>query len=271
MTVFEFELTIKICYNLPYDNLLFYLLSYSHCMKNIYKIILSIALIYQTNTIQAQNFTNINAIDVTGNSKMEIIPDRVFVSVTLDERTDVKHAYTYKQQEDSLLSLMKIMQIPKSKIQMKDAGNDYLNIRKLGKSVIAHKTYLIELQNVKQLNILFSKLDRWMVYKAWIEKVDHSKIDSLKKQGQITAVKNAQEKAIYLLAPLGKSIGTVLYVSDIQDLSIGRTFNYLPVANVRSKWSGVVADMDQEETPANDVDFETMKLEYMITLKFEIK
>jgi uncharacterized protein YggE len=88
-------------------------------MKNISKIILCFAFIYKANTIQAQNFTNINAIDVSGNSKMQIIPDRVFVSVTLDERTDVKHAYTYKQQEDSLLSLMKIMQIPKNKIQMK--------------------------------------------------------------------------------------------------------------------------------------------------------
>jgi len=240
-------------------------------MRNLYKIILWLALIYQVNTIQAQNFTNINAIDVSGNSKMEIIPDRVFVSVTLDERTDVKHAFTYKQQDDSLLSLMKIMQIPKSKIQMKDAGNDYLQVRKLGKSVIAHKTYLIELQNVNQLNTLFSKLDRWMVYKAWIEKVDHSKIDSLKKQGQIAAVINAQEKAKYLLAPLGKSIGNVLYVSDIQDLSIGRTFNYIAGVNARSKWSGGDADMDHQESPANDLDFETMKLEYLVTVKFEIK
>jgi len=241
-------------------------------MKNIFKIILCFSLIYSSRNCQAQNFTNINAIDVTGNFKMEIIPDRVFVSVTLDERTDVKHAYTYKQQEDSLLSLMKTMQIAKNKIQMKDAGNDYLNVRKLGKSVVAHKTYLIELQNVKQLNTLFSKLDRWMVYKAWIEKVDHSKIDSLKKQGQIAAITNAQEKAKYLLAPLGKSIGNVLYVSDIQDLSIGRTFNYIAGANVRSKWSGVDSDdMNHEETPANDVDFETMKLEYLVTVKFEIK
>ncbi len=240
-------------------------------MKNISKIILCFALIYKANTIQAQNFTNINAIDVSGNSKMEIIPDRVFVSVTLDERTDVKHAYTYKQQEDSLLSLMKTMQIPKNKIQMKDAGNDYLQVRKLGKSVIAHKTYLIELQNVKQLNMLFSKLDKWMVFKAWIEKVDHSKIDSLKRQGQIMAVKNAQEKALYLLAPLGKSVGNVLYVSDVQDLSISRTFNYVAGVNVRSKWSGAEADMDHEETPANDVDFESMKLEYLVTVKFEIK
>lgn len=240
-------------------------------MKNISKIILCFALIYKANTIQAQNFTNINAIDVSGNSKMEIIPDRVFVSVTLDERTDVKHAYTYKQQEDSLLSLMKIMQIPKNKIQIKDAGNDYLQMRKLGKSVIAHKTYLIELQHVKQLNLLFSKLDKWIVFKAWIENVDHSKIDSLKRQGQIMAVKNAHEKALYLLAPLGKSIGNVLYVSDVQDLSISRTFNYVADVNVRSKWSGAEADIDHEETPANDVDFETMKLEYLVTVKFEIK
>jgi len=236
-------------------------------MKNIFKIILCSVLNSLFQNSQAQNFTNINAIDVTGNSKMEIIPDRVFVSVTLDERTDVKHAFTYKQQEDSLLSLMKTMQIPKTKIQMKDAGNDYLQVRKLGKSVVAHKTYLIELQNVKQLNTLFLRLDRWMVYKAWIEKVDHSKIDSLKKQGQIAAVTNAQEKAKYLLAPLGKSIGNVLYVSDIQDLSIGRTFNYF--AGVRAKEE---ADVEaHEETPANDVDFETMKLEYLVTVKFEIK
>jgi len=146
---------------------------------------------------------------------------------------------------------------------MKDAGNDYLQVRKLGKSVVAHKTYLIELQNVKQLNTLFLRLDRWMVYKAWIEKVDHSKIDSLKKQGQIAAVTNAQEKAKYLLAPLGKSIGNVLYVSDIQDLSVGRMYNYF--AGVRAKEDA------HEETPANDVDFETMKLEYLVTVKFEIK
>ena len=240
------------------------------CMKILNKIILSCALICQAQIVQAQNFTNINAIDVTGISKMEIIPDRVFVSVTLDERTDVKHAFTYKQQEDSLLSLMKTMQVPKNKIQIKDAGNDYLQVRKLGKSVIAHKTYLIELQNVKQLNMLFSRLDRWMVFKAWIEEVDHSKIDSLKKQGQIKAVKNAQEKAMYLLAPLGKSIGNVLYVSDVQDLSLARTFNYLAgVSDKRSKWSN--AESDSEENVANSVDFESMKLEYQVTVKFEIK
>jgi uncharacterized protein YggE len=109
-----------------------------------------------------------------------------------------------------------------------------------------------------------------MVYKAWIEKVDHSKIDSLKKQGQILAVKNAQEKAAYLLAPLGKSIGNVLYVSDIQDLSISRTFNYAAgMSDKMSKWSN--AESDSDNNGSNSVDFESMKLEYIVNVKFEIK
>jgi uncharacterized protein YggE len=108
-------------------------------MRNIYRIILCLALIYQANTIQAQNFTNINAIDVTGNSKMEIIPDRVFVSVTLDERTDVKHTYTYKQQEDSLLSLMKTMQIPKNKIQSVVSSKRFLVSPSMSLSCSCHK------------------------------------------------------------------------------------------------------------------------------------
>lgn len=239
-------------------------------MRNIFRLFLCIGMILQFNVMDAQSFTNINMIDVTGKTKMEIIPDKIFVSVTIDERTDVKNAITFKQQEDSLLSLLKKMQIATNKIQMKDAGNNYLHIRKIGKSVIAHKTYLIELQNVKQLNLLFFKLDNWMVYKTRIERVDHSKIDSFKRVGEILAVKNAQEKANYLLAPLGKTTGNVLYVSDVEDISISGTMNYM--AGVRAnKWDDGDSDTYREEPATSNVEFETMKLEYRVVIKFEIK
>lgn len=236
--------------------------------KNSKKIYVLIAVASFVTSLFSQSNNETPQIEVSGVYKTEIIPDRIFLSVELNERTDVKHVLTMQQQEDSLLSLMKKMKISKEKIQFKDAGNDYINNRKKSKTVIAHKVFSIELQNSKQLNLVVKKLDDWMVYNSFISKVEHSKIDSIKKVGQINAIKNAQEKAIYLLMPLNKTIGRVLYVSDIQDISM--PMGYAMDARLLGKGNNNLGETNQEEGSSLP-EFEKMKLEYSVNVKFEIK
>ena len=94
-----------------------------------------------------------------------------------------------------------------------------------------------------------------------IESYDYSKLEALKKELKIKALKAAKEKATYMVEALGNKLGSVLDIQEINN-------EIFPQQNYRSNMM-MKASSDLAES-APEIDFKKIKLNYVVNTVFEI-
>jgi uncharacterized protein YggE len=228
-------------------------------MKNF---LLPFALLF-TAAISAQNPAEEKPyIEVNGNGEMEVIPDEIFVSITIRERSANKKTLSVDEQEQNMKNALKNLKIDLKNLSVSGANADFVRVDWRKKGVITQKQYSLKLGNATVLGQVFSELDKLEITDAYVSHVQHSKIDSLRKIVKIRAIKAAKSKADYLLAAIGEKTGKALIVRE-------NDANYYPQPmwsmNVRMK-----AEDGSSEPPSDPIDFKKIKVESSIYVKFEI-
>jgi uncharacterized protein YggE len=200
-------------------------------------------------------------IDVTGTAEKEVIPDEIFINITLLERYINKEKLTIEVQEVNLKQALKSIGIDLKDLYVSDINADFVKIRRQKKDVLTKKDYTLKVSNAATIAKVFAELDKLDITDAYISKVHHSKIDSLKKEVRIMAIKAAKQKADYLLEALGEQTGKVLVVTDSPD----PVQPYYPMPRVMT--------MAQEAVPpaADELQFQKIKLSASIYVKFAIQ
>ena len=72
----------------------------------------------------------------------------------------------------------------------------------------------MKLHETGEIAKLLDILDEVKAENAYISRLDHSKMDDFKKEVKIKAVKNAKEKANYLLGAVGEKTGKILFIQE---------------------------------------------------------
>ena len=232
-------------------------------MKNI---LLSTALLLAA-TLTAQNPTGEEKpyIEVNGTGELEVIPDEIYVAITLKERSNNKKTVSIEEQEQNLKNALKNLKVDLKNLSLAGANADLVRIEWRKKGVITQKQYSLKLANATILGQVFSELDKLEITDAYVSHVQHSKIDSLRKVVKIMAIKAAKNKADYLLAAIGEKTGKALIVREND------------VAYHQPVWTMANARMDKFESSTsyenyNDpIDFKKIKVESSIYVKFGIQ
>src|SRR5690606_15736342 len=111
---------------------------------------------------------------------------------------------------------------------------------------------------------VFEKLGELKIQNAYIAKVDHSKMEGFGKEIRIAAIKDAKEKADYLLAAVGESTGKPLIVG-------GNSNNCCP--QVYGAQEGMVymkTGMNMDAAADTGLDFKKIKIDASVYVKFAI-
>jgi uncharacterized protein len=201
-------------------------------------------------------------IEVTGSADMEIVPDEIYINIVIREKYINKEKITIESQEEKLKKYLKEIGIDLNDLYLADANADYVKIRRKTKDVLTKKEYTLKVGSAKILGQVFQQLDKLEITDAYISRVHHSKLDSLKKQVKILAIKAAKNKADYLLNALGKKSGDPLIV---QDNERGVT-PYYANARVMSMES-----QDKASGQEDDLEFKKIKIEEFIFVRFAIQ
>ncbi|MFP5470560.1 MAG: SIMPL domain-containing protein [Bacteroidia bacterium] len=210
-------------------------------------------------------------IEVAGTAEKEVIPDEIYIGVIIREKYVNKVKVTIEEQEEKLKSAVKSLGIDLTNLYLSDANADYVKIRWQKKDVLTKKDYTLKVSDATTVGKVFQELEKLEITDAFILKVNHSKIDSLRKEVKILAIKAAKDKADYLLTAIGEQTGKPLIV---------RENDILPLANVtgvnfrgsRSEETLYYIDgikMKSEEN--NEIQFQKIKLISTIYVKFSIK
>jgi len=209
-------------------------------------------------------------IEVIGTAEQEIVPDQIYINITLREKYENKEKITIESQEDKLKTSLKEIGVDITNLALSDANADYVKIRYKTKDVLTKKEYLLKVTNATLVGQVFQKLDKLNINDAFIGKVDHSKMDSLKKELRITAIKAAKNKADYLLGAIGEVTGKALLVRETDQAN---TYNNLNFRGGRvASYSNVrFLDGDKIDNEDEEIQFQKIKIQASIYVKFSIK
>ncbi|MEO7174691.1 MAG: SIMPL domain-containing protein [Saprospiraceae bacterium] len=166
-------------------------------------------------TAQSGNMpSNQQFIDVTGYASTEVMPDEIYISFAIREKYVKGERVSIESQESKLRAHLTMLGIDISNLKLSDTKIDYEKIGWNTKEILAKKEFVLKVADVANLRLVFQKLEEITIADAYISKVAVSAIDSIKKAVRLSAMKDAKEKADYLLSALGEQTGKVLIVQE---------------------------------------------------------
>ncbi len=231
----------------------------------LYNIIAAILFVSSLTPTFAQEKEPTPHIEVTGTARMDIMPDEIYVSITLREREEGKKKISVEQQETDLKKGLQELGISLELLSLSDSESDYVKIRFRRKEVITTKQYTLKLATAEEVSKTFEMLDELKIQDAYISRTERSDIVELRKELRIDAIKAAKEKADYLLNAIGEETGHAL---EVRENSPGYYYNSM--ANNIQTYSLIEEDMN-EMGGLPEIGFEKIRLEASIYVKFEIK
>lgn len=207
-------------------------------------------------------------IEVTGIAEKEVVPDEIYVRIVIRERIVNKEKISIQNQEAKLKESLRAIGIDLSNLYLSDAQADYITIRRKPNEVLTQKEYLVKLTTANQVGQVFQQLDQLEITDAGIQRVNHSRLDSLKKEIKVEAIKAAKAKADYLLAAIGEQTGKALIVQEVDNGPIPMVG--LQLQSPRLAEMANVAKME-DVSGTDELQFSKIKLEARIYVKFAIK
>lgn len=202
-------------------------------------------------------------IQVNGRAEKEISPDEFFLSIVVNER-ESKGKITVEQQQREMIAALKRMGINTEK-QLKVANMSSEFFKK--KTSVATAKYQLQLSTPAQVMKVYQALDGIGISNVSILKVSHSKIDELKEQVRIEAMRNAQQSARTMAQAVGQTIGKCFYIYDSNSDMMPVYYNNFAVMR-SAKMNADTAEAGAEEEP---LDFKTIKLQYSVQAKFVLE
>ncbi len=210
-------------------------------------------------------------ISVSGSSEIEIVPDEIYVQVDLREYNkkngDKVDINTIK---NNFLAACKSIGLSDKDVTVQSYqgyDNNYWWIRKKKKEnsdLKASISYWVKVSKIDMLDALVDKMDDEATQNFFIAKASYSKMDELKKDLKIAAVKASREKAIYLSEAIGEHIGETITINDPMEINNPPQPFY---ANSMLK-----AEVAQDQAaPPMDVDFKKIKIHYEVNVVFALK
>lgn len=207
-------------------------------------------------------------IEVTGSAEAEVTPDIIYFGISLKEYfkdNSNKKRVEIEELEQQLQKAVLAAGIPKENFTINNISSyNYWWNRKKTPDFLARKQYRIKVTDLTKIDQIMSAVDPKGIEYSNIESYDYSKIESLKKELKIKALKAAREKATYLTEALGEKLGGSL---DIQEINNEYYPQPMYRSNVMMKSDANVA----EEVQMPEIDFKKIKLNYQMRAVFEVK
>jgi hypothetical protein len=240
------------------------------------RIILSVLILSTSITCYGQtphiSQDEMSVIEVVGSAEKEIVPDEIYIAITIRERENGKDKITIEKLEGDLKVALQSIGVSLDNLSLSDANANYVRVKWSKKDVITKIEYVLKVPDALMVGKVFEKLDELKITDAGISRVSHSKLEDYKKEVRIMAIKAAKNKADYLLKAIGQETGKALQVNE-QSFSHKIDNSNLNIRGSRSDANYYYVDELKTSSidPDRFIQFEKIKLQSAIYVKFEIK
>ena len=167
------------------------------------------------NLFSAQkNFLDQPYIEVSASADTLVVPDRIYVSITLNE-ADSKNKKSVEEQEKQLEMILKKLKINTDKdLSVLGYSSDFKKYFLKGQNILKTKKYSLLVRDAYTLGNVIISLEEAGISNTEVEKVEYSKSKELLLELKSEAVKRSRITADKLVKPLNQKAGKALYISD---------------------------------------------------------
>ncbi|WP_343328947.1 SIMPL domain-containing protein [Polaribacter staleyi] len=228
-----------------------------------------IILLFFTSTVFSQiNYSTATKpfIEVTGTAETEIIPDEIYVTISLKERLEKGNKLTIQILEDELKKLLVKIRIPEKNLSISDVNAVLAKTGWWTEEVFSVANYSLKVNGADKLKLLFEGFKKLKIADVHITKATHSNILALRKMNRIKAIKAAKAKADYLLTAIGEHTGKPIKINEIATNN-QPNYSYANQVNVTGYSVSKVRSLEKNKA----VQFEKIKIASSIYVKFSIK
>lgn len=223
----------------------------------------------------AQTATTIDQpyIEVTGTAERCVVPDEIYIGITIYDKYvhNTREKVTIEEQELKLKEAIKTQGISLANLYLSDAASDYVKVNWKKSEVLTKKNFTLKVTDAVLVGKVFQELDRLEIKDARISKVSHSKMDSLRREVRIAAIKAAKEKADYMLAAIGEQTGKPLIVKENEPAYYNSESNvYIRNSNSFSGSSNYT-DLKTKVEEEPEIQFQKIRVASNTYVKFLIK
>jgi len=221
------------------------------------------------NLFSAQkNFLDQPYIEVSASVDTLVVPDRIYVSITLNE-ADSKNKKSVEEQEKQLETILKKLKINTDKdLSVLGYSSDFKKYFLKGQSILKTKKYSLLVRDAYTLGNVLISLEEVGISNTEVEKVEYSKSKELLLELKSEAVKRSRVTADKLVKPLNQKAGKALYISDTNYGGI-EDYEYVTVRNI------ALQEMDYKKESASEeflrkLDFQKIKFSTTVYVKYQL-
>ncbi len=206
-------------------------------------------------------------IEITGLAEQEITPDEIYMGIALKEYfTDNSN-----KKKVSIDALEKQLQdaVTKAGIAQSDfminnvSSYNYVLEKKRNPGFLARKQYRLKVADLNKFNNIISAIDAKGIESTNVESYSHSKLEQFRSDLKLKALKNAKEKAKFLVEGISEQLGGVLDIQEVNN-------EYFPQPMMYKREMMAMSDT-AAPAPEPEIDFKKIKLSYQMKAVFEIK
>ncbi|MDC9723639.1 MAG: SIMPL domain-containing protein [Urechidicola sp.] len=213
-----------------------------------------------------KNFIDQPFIEVTGKMELEIIPDEIYISITINEKD--KRNKTVEQQEKLMIQKLKAAGVDvDEKLSIKDFSGDYSKYFLRKDELVKYKNYELLIHKTALLPIIFKALDEIDISNVSIERTDHSDLENLRREAKLKALKIAKEKASGYATAIEQNVGRALYIQENDNFNSYNNYNQLNEVVI----VGYGDKRSDNYEAFQDVQFSKINITATVLARFELK
>lgn len=228
-------------------------------MKKI--VLMAAALVMGASAMAQQAFPSY--ISITGKAEREVVPDEIFVRITIDENTS-RGRVTVADQERNMIAALRNLGIDVEKdLQVSDLAGDLQTFLLRRNRTLTTKTYELKVKDASTLSKVFSALADINISNATVTKATRSDIDDIRNELRAEAILNAQASARALAEALGQSIGKAFMISEYAQ---GNPVYYAESADMAVMVRGVAKNASDAT-----LDFKNLNVTHTVSAQFVLE
>lgn len=221
------------------------------------------------NLFSAQkNFLDQPHIEVEAEADTLVVPDRIYVSITLNE-ADSKNKKSVEEQEKQLETILKKLKINTDKdLSVLDYSSNFKKYFLKGQNILKTKKYSLLVRDAYTLANVIISLEEAGISNTEVEKIEYSKYRELLLELRIEAVKRSRITADKLVKPLNQKAGKALYISDMNyrgmgDYEVQAQMDYSPEPRTYKKEGA-------SEEFLRKLDIKKMKFSVVVRVNYQL-
>lgn len=164
----------------------------------------------QAQTLQAQAFPSF--VEVNGVAEREVEPDRIYLTITINERESKGRITVEKQEQDMIFALRKLGIDTKEQLRVNDISSSRLKRTQ----AVTTKSYQLLLTEPTLVSEVIATLQEAGITAIGIEKATRSDIEQIRGEVRDEAMRNARATAQSLAAAIDQTIGKAFYINYYQ-------------------------------------------------------